>query len=283
VFIKKNLEDMKRLIRLLAIAVFVILIATNCTREQKLSNKLEELQYPLNLKCSRVLDSLNQKLYKSEDEKKRLIKQLEYNQDTLHKVYIEFGKSNPNSYLGMGILYPNRNNIEKSVLDSIYNNLEPEFKNSKNGIAINVFLNQRLAEKGSHFIDFDAKTIEGKDFSLSSLKGKYVYLTFWSSSCGPCRMENKHLSQNFEKIPNNLEIVSFSVDSNRDYWEKASKQDKIMWHNVSDLEGQNGEIKTIYGVQPLPTSFLINKDGKIIDKTMGFDKDLIEYLEDMIN
>lgn len=54
---------------------------------------------------------------------------------------------------------------------------------------------------------------------------------------------------------------------------KASEQDGISWTTMSDLEGLRGEIALQYSVQTLPVSFLIGKDGIIIEKFTGYSED----------
>ncbi len=97
-------------------------------------------------------------------------------------------------------------------------------------------------------------------------------------------MENKYLSEHFNEVPEDLSIVSFSVDKNENAWKKASETDNITWHNVSDKEGTKGRIKTQYQVQAIPTSFLIDKNGKIIKKFKRFDPNgnIIVKLKDII-
>jgi peroxiredoxin len=131
-------------------------------------------------------------------------------------------------------------------------------------------------------IDFEVKDLQGKPFKLSSLLGKDILLSFWSKGCGPCRMENKKISDNYEKYKDKIAIVSFSIDNNKKYWIDASKEDNIRWTNVSDLEGEIGIIKTKYSVQAIPTSFLINKDGIIIEKFTGFGEKFLSSIENII-
>ena len=65
-------------------------------------------------------------------------------------------------------------------------------------------------------------------------------------------------------------------------WNEASKIDSITWQNVSSLDGEFDRVKTIYEVQAMPTSFLIDKDGTIIEKFIGFDTELITHLKALI-
>lgn len=158
----------------------------------------------------------------------------------------------------------------------------PKYKEASRSKALKIFLYEELAQKGKQFIDFKAKTVKGDDFSLSSLKGNYIYLSFWSAGCGPCRIENRFLSQNKNELPKDLSLVSFSTDKNFKAWDFASKSDGIDWYNVSDLEGESGKIKTQYQVQAIPTSFLIDKNGIVMEKFIGYDKNILKRIKTLI-
>jgi peroxiredoxin len=250
--------------------------------EQRLQNELNELQRPYYDLYYSAYDSLDNKKYSSDIEKQRLIKRFNESQSTLQKIYVNFGKAHTNSFMGLDIIYSNRKSIAKDSLKLLYEKLLPKYKEAPRSKALKVFLYEELAQKGKQFIDFNAKTIKGEDFSLSSLKGKYIYLSFWSAGCGPCRMENKFLSQNKNELPKDLSLVSFSTDKNFKDWDIASKSDGINWYNVSDLEGESGRIKTQYQVQAIPTSFLIDKNGIVIEQFIGYDKNILKHIKTLI-
>jgi thiol-disulfide isomerase/thioredoxin len=254
-------------------------------REQDLQNELQKLQKPYDIIYLGAYDSLVNKKYSNDDEKQKLIKKFNESQSLSHEIYINFGKNHYNSYLGLNIIYRNRKSIPKDSIKLIYQNLKASFKETTTAKALEIFLYNDIAKVGEKYIDFSAKTIDDKDFTFSSLKDKYIYLSFWSSGCAPCRMENRFFSENLDSVPKDLAIVSFSIDKNLGFWKKASTIDNIFWHNVSDYEGDQGGVKTIYGVQALPTSFLIDKKGIIIKKFTGFDPDgnIIEELKKIIN
>lgn len=254
-------------------------------KEQELQNELKKLQQPHDQVYFGAYDSLMNKKYSNDEEKKRLIKTFNESQSKSHEIYVDFGKKHSDSYMGLDIVYMNRKSIDRDTLKVIFENLPTSVKSSPTANALNVFLFDEIAKVGNPLIDFNVKAIDGQDFKLSSLKGKYIYLCFWSAGCGPCRMENKYLSEHFNEVPENLSIVSFSVDRNINTWEQASETDNIKWDNVSDKAGSKGRIKTQYQVQAIPTSFLIDKNGIIIKKFKGFDpnENIIEKLKIIID
>lgn len=258
----------------------------NCSiqggKEQELQNELSKLQRPYEISYLGAYDSLVNNKFSNESENERLILKFNEDQSTSQAIYINFGKSHPNSYLGLNIIYMNRKSIPKDSLKIIYQRILPSYKETQIANSLKVFLYEETTQKGKPYIDFTAKTLNGTDFSLSSLKGKYIYLSFWSAGCGPCRMENKFLRQNLNELPKDLSIVSFSIDKNEKSWREASKSDSILWDNVSDLEGGQGRIKTLYEVQAMPTSFLIDRDGIIIEQFIGFDTNLMDRIKTLI-
>jgi peroxiredoxin len=251
-------------------------------KEQDLQNQLNKLQRPFDQIYLGAYDSLINNKFNNDSSRQELINRFNNAQDTSQKIYIDFGIKHINSYLGLDATYRNRKTIPKEYLNNAYLGLTENYKNTPKAKALKAFLATTFAEKGKMMIDFDAKTIDGKSFKLSSLAGSYIYLAFGSAGCGPCRMENKELSKKYKFLSKNLAIVYFSLDKNINYWILATKEDSIIWNNISDMKGDVSSIKIMYGVQAIPTSFLIDKNGIIIDRFDGYDPLTIENIEKRI-
>ena len=111
---------------------------------------------------------------------------------------------------------------------------------------------------------------KGKTIELKSLRGKVVLLDFWAAWCRPCRMENPNVVAMYKKYKNKgFTVYSVSLDKTREAWVQAIQQDGLEWENhVSDLQYWNSAGARLYNVSSIPATFLIGKDGKIIDKNL---------------
>ncbi len=117
---------------------------------------------------------------------------------------------------------------------------------------------------GQHAPDLSLPDADGKTVQLSSLKGSVVLIDFWASWCGPCRQNNPHLVKLYNKYHDKgLEILGISLDNNSDAWRAAIGQDGIGWRQVIDIKGWDAASAATYGVNSIPASFLLDKDGVI--------------------
>jgi thiol-disulfide isomerase/thioredoxin len=129
----------------------------------------------------------------------------------------------------------------------------------------------------------------GEIISLSSLKGKVVLIDFWASWCGPCRYENPAVVKAYNlykdkkfKGGNGFTIYSVSLDANSEAWKKAIERDGLSWqYHVSDLLGWNSEAAAKYAISSIPTNYLINEKGLIINRNLR-GEDLINALEKIV-
>ncbi|MFL5731117.1 MAG: redoxin domain-containing protein [Cytophagaceae bacterium] len=110
----------------------------------------------------------------------------------------------------------------------------------------------------------------GKILALSSLKGKIVLIDFWASWCRPCRMENPNVVRAYDKYKDaGFTVFSVSLDDNKANWTRAIKVDNLKWSShVSDLKGWQSSAAKQYGVNGIPATFLLDREGKVIGKNL---------------
>ncbi|HSM87048.1 MAG TPA: TlpA disulfide reductase family protein [Candidatus Limnocylindrales bacterium] len=122
--------------------------------------------------------------------------------------------------------------------------------------------------KGALAPDFTLKTLDGKTVQLSSLKGKGVLVNFWATWCEPCKIEMPWLVDLQKKYgPQGLQIVGVAMD---DSGEKSIADfARKMNVNYTVAVGNEKVADQYGGVDGLPTSFFVDRSGKVVDKAMG--------------
>ena len=109
--------------------------------------------------------------------------------------------------------------------------------------------------------------LNGKQVKLSDWvgKGKYVFVDFWASWCGPCRKEMPNVVEAYNRYKDKgLEIVGVSFDSNKLQWSAAVEKLGMTWPQMSDLKGWECAAAKVYGIRSIPSNILIDPQGKIV-------------------
>ena len=111
------------------------------------------------------------------------------------------------------------------------------------------------------------KDVNGKPVSLSSFTGKNLLMYFWCSDDEACMRVNKKLKVIYDKYKSQgFEIYAISLDSKKQEWLNAIKEDNIKCVHVSNLAGRDDDLMKIYTIGTLPYMFLLNRKGIIVDK-----------------
>lgn len=194
-------------------------------------------------------------------------------------------RSNPNSFVSTfataSLINPDQDFAFADSMTAIFEKSMPESPYTKAllarlGAMRNVAVGQAAPE-------ITLPNPDGKNVSLSSLRGKYVLIDFWASWCGPCRQENPNVVRMYNKYKDKgFEIFGVSLDESRDKWLKAIAMDKLTWPHVSDLKGWSSSAAQLYNIQAIPQTLLLDKQGKIIAKNLR-GKALEEKLASLLN
>ena len=118
---------------------------------------------------------------------------------------------------------------------------------------------------------------DGKPLQLSTLRGKAVYLDFWASWCGPCRISFPWMSAMQDKYgAAGLAIVAVNVDKKRADADKFLAQFPPRFTIVYD---EPGATPAAYAVKAMPTSVLIDAQGRVVAMHSGFRNEMRDELE----
>ncbi|MGO9009772.1 MAG: TlpA family protein disulfide reductase [Bryobacteraceae bacterium] len=129
---------------------------------------------------------------------------------------------------------------------------------------------QATALDGKPAPDFRLAALDGRTLSPADFRGKKLVVSFWASWCGPCRMELPALAKFYRqthKSDADYEIVSINIDDDRAAAQAAATELKVPFPVLLDPTSKTSRT---YGVDAIPTLFVIDKDGKVLHGQVGF-------------
>lgn len=116
--------------------------------------------------------------------------------------------------------------------------------------------------------DINLIDVDGKAFSMSSLRGKWVLLEFWSSTCGPAISQFPVLKEMYVKYKDHMEIVGVDCEDDEADWKSAVKIHDLPWLNMhEDCDVDAPSPVYLYGETATPAFFLIAPSGKVAMKS----------------
>jgi len=124
--------------------------------------------------------------------------------------------------------------------------------------------------RGKRAPEFNLRTVDGKKVSLSDYKGKAVLINFWATWCAPCKIEMPWLvALRSQYAPQGFEILGVNEDDAGTPRAKLAKFGQEQGLNYPLLVGDDAMSRKYGGVEFLPTSYFVGRDGKIVAETAG--------------
>jgi len=124
--------------------------------------------------------------------------------------------------------------------------------------------------------------VDGSSVSLESLKGVPVLVHYWATWCEPCKVDIAQIKELYTKYgPKKFAVVGIALDTDKAQLAKYLGQKPIPWPQLHEAGGLDGRLAEELGVLTLPTMFLLDADGKVVDRNLVI-ADLEKKLEEMV-
>lgn len=243
-----------------------------------LYRQFEKEQSETYKKMNQVKISLLGKDWYKVGEKDPNYEQVQNTSDSLYDAFMipiieRLLKENPNNYASAYVLAGAGRQVKSmEKKERLLAMLSPKMRKSDKGKKFSDYIRGlKSSNLGGTVANFILPDPQGKNVDFKSLKGKYVLIDFWASWCAPCRRSFPHMREVYKQYKGDgFEIYSISIDENKKAWLLAVKEEANPW--IQSLDDKNIS-QSGFAVTGVPSTFLIDPQGKIIAKEVGFDPD----------
>lgn len=124
---------------------------------------------------------------------------------------------------------------------------------------------RRTLTNGAKFPDFSEKDLLGNPLSVSKDEDKVVLVDFWATWCVPCVAELPNIIKAYNKHHRTgFEVIGISLDQDEQKLKSFLKAKEIPWAQYFDGKGWQNKLAVKYGIDSIPATFLLDRQGKII-------------------
>ncbi len=122
-------------------------------------------------------------------------------------------------------------------------------------------------KEGTEIVDFELQDLDGASRRLSDFNGRVVFLNFWATWCGPCRVEMPSMQRLYERLKaSGLEIVAVNLQEDRRSVQRFVDELGLSFPVLLDTTGRVG---ATYGARSIPTTYIVDREGFVIAGTIG--------------
>ncbi|QGY46260.1 redoxin domain-containing protein [Maribellus comscasis] len=206
--------------------------------------------------------------------------------ESANQLQEDFIKNNPGSYVTPYFISNVQYSKDLDELVEMVDALDPKLDSVPGIIRLKERIDKlKTVAVGQVAPDFTQNDPDGNPVRFSDVysQNELTLLDFWAAWCGPCRAENPNVVSVYNSYKDEgFSVFGVSLDRTKEDWQKAIKDDGLTWQHVSDLSYWQNSAAQLYAVNSIPSSLLVDKNGKIIAKNKRGEelrKVVAEFLE----
>lgn len=243
---------------------------------------------------SSYIIALNRYLYELHDKKIEIPKEVSDSDRLRYKATVRFEKRKAlfkNKVLDVQLTLLIRDYLEDMSKDrTLAGELLSNYRNSCSSpdyisLIDKLYKNSLKFSPGNLAPDFELQELNGNKVSLSSLKGKVVFMDFWATWCVPCLASMPNTLKLIDKFKDNEDVIFLfvNVSDNMESWEIYLQENNLPGINLYADKEQSKNIRDRYNISGIPRYILIDKDGKFIDAQAGNGVNAERKITDALN